>query len=721
LALLQRVRILPNERLDLPDFNNIEGFVCADFQAIHRNIWSKENLVISGFVATGTGGSELSVVLAGSVSIYGNDDGNLFIGASSLSPLTTSSLTPSATNFVELVLSQDTGGADSRAFWDQTASGGQGAEFSQIVDTFIFTKSTFVINTSNFSGDTDKLKVCEVDVDGTGTITEIRDSREMFYRLGRPSDTTKVFPWVSRTEPVATDFTGADKDITTMKEWQDAVMDRIKENSGTTFWYETPSISLVGLFLNTALSTLVDLTGSAKFGWDGTDLSITDGNGGPADADKLASLRMFSNSFDFEFTRQDGTGGSSKITIADGEVVWAQLPDPLANTVYTGVGVIATNYQVTARGSVPQKDTTFWLAYREGTKLYLRGLGELEAGEEREINDETPQDILTYLGISNETISAPVYVNPLILNQGQNITSAVDRMDKSAALVNTKLTGGGTFSWDLTNTELTFTSDAFVSVPGLNNVRNTIPTSESPITLAANEVAYVDLNRTTGAAANLTVNTANINALTLTQDRIIIARRDGSDILVGNNCFRLKDGEFLELDAALAEINRRLGQLELNAHESDVSNARIDSSDKAMLDGRTLAQEIDELILDFDGAVIEFNTGSIFKADGSTPLGANFTPFTIPVGEYFWYGIGLNATTSTGINKTNAQIEVTEALSANVVQASAPFPSISGTKKLGAVQVRNIGGTITLVDIYRLPSSGSAGGNVGYAKIFLSM
>ena len=40
MALLQRVRLLSQERLDLQDFNNLSNFICADFGAIHKYIWS---------------------------------------------------------------------------------------------------------------------------------------------------------------------------------------------------------------------------------------------------------------------------------------------------------------------------------------------------------------------------------------------------------------------------------------------------------------------------------------------------------------------------------------------------------------------------------------------------------------------------------------------------------------------------------------------------------
>lgn len=406
MALLQRSRVLSNQRLDLPDYNNIENFVCADFKAQFKNVYSNQNYVMSGFACTGVGTTQLSVALAGSVALFGNDDGNLYIGAPSLSPLATSTLTPSSVNFVELVIDQDTGGADTRAFWDSTANGGVGGEFSQIVDTFIFTKAVFAINDSNFTGDPDKLPICEVVVDGGGSITSIIDRRDMYFRLGKANNTSFDYVWASRVEPVNTQFTGADKDIQNEKQWKDAVMSVIKELAGTNHWYEVPSVSVIGSFNNTALSVLTGITANARFGWSGTQLEITDDDGTPSDSDAVASIRLLAETSDLMLTRQDGVNA---ITLFDGDVLWIELPDPVAATNYNGVGASSSNYRISPRGSLPINKNTYWLAFREGSKVYLRGLGELEAGEERQVNDETPESLFALLGFNPETASTVPY------------------------------------------------------------------------------------------------------------------------------------------------------------------------------------------------------------------------------------------------------------------------------------------------------------------------
>lgn len=64
-------------------------------------------------------------------------------------------------------------------------------------------------------------------------------------------------------------------------------------------------------------------------------------------------------------------------------------------------------------------------------RIYLRGLGEISAGEEQEIGDNTVLNIVSYLGMESETQSAPSYNSPLRnIKQGQNITAAVSSLDR---------------------------------------------------------------------------------------------------------------------------------------------------------------------------------------------------------------------------------------------------------------------------------------------------
>lgn len=721
MALLQRTRILPQQRLDLPDFRNIEDFVCADFKAQFKNIWTGENFVLKGFVTTGIGTNAISMALAGSALIVGSDDGTMFIGAPSLSPATSDALTPASTNYVELSIEQDTGGADSRAFWDPTAAAGQGGEFSQIVDTFIFTKAKLNINTSNFTGAADRVPICEVDVNGSGIITDIRDARNMFWRLGRRGQDTFQYSWASRTEPPVSQFNGADKDIDSEKAWKDAVMSRILELDGGLHWFEDSGVSNVGAFRNVGLSMTTSQSTDAKWSWDGSLLKLTDSNVTPLDADAVAAIRLFDSTSNLMLTRQDGTGGSTAFALADGDVLWVELPDPLANVNYSGIGLTASNFRVSPRGSVPNNDTTFWLAFRDGANVYLRFFGELQPGEDVEISDNVNENILAAIGIAEET-DMPNYTSNNIVVDGTSLVAAISALDAAAGIAgiqanqdrSLKLIEGGTWHVNLAGDTLSWSADAFIDVPEVTRVSNRI-LSGNIVLPNANSVAYVEINRASGPAT-LTVLVADIDALTPTENTVIIARRVTDGILVGRTCFLLKPDEYLELDGALAEINRKLGQLKLRPHETSPFKARIDAADITQLDDSVLSQIIGDFLLKFDGAVINFQTGVINEADDTTPLGVNFTPFSIPANQYFWYGVSLIPGNVLSDNTQEAQVQVDLASAANATQANAPKPVISGDIKLGAIQIFNNAGSLEISETRKLGVGSGSGSGSGDAS-----
>ena len=424
MSLLQQTRILPNQRLDLSDYRQIEDFSCADFKAIHKNVWTNNNFVVSGFEATiGTSVSELLIHLAGSSCILGQDDGVFFVGAASQSPLLIDALTDNAVNYIELTIGKNSGGADSRAFWDETANGGQGGEFSQIIDTYVFLEAKVSINTSNFTGDANKLKICKVTM-SSGSIVNIEDSRNLLYRLGRAGNPGYSFPWPNRFEPSTTSFSGGDKDVANLKQWMDAVMDGLREIKGTSFWYEAPTATLPGAFTNPALSVISGSSSSAKFAWDGDLLSITDNALSPLQTDVIAYIRIFSSPIDLALSRQSA---GATIAIADKEVLWVELPDPQTYILYDGVGNTSTNYRRSSLGSVPLKATSFWLAYREGSRLYVRGLGELNPGESIEISDQVPEALMQFLGFDPEiATSVPYTATPNMSVLNYDFTNASD-------------------------------------------------------------------------------------------------------------------------------------------------------------------------------------------------------------------------------------------------------------------------------------------------------
>lgn len=1053
-----------------------------------------------------------------------------------------SDLVDGVRNYVELQLTYEDGTPITKAFWDPSANGGLGAEFNQQVNTVTDLQAEVVVVQGGFTGNPDRVPVAIIDTNGSGIIKVILDRRSQFFRLGTPANPDNEFTWASNEEPpyainltgvagtyvagetvtfsggatavvtvggttnisvelpsnlnfasgntltggtsgatgtvntIVESFTGADKDIGDVKEALSALQTEIKRLKGTRFWHQIQGNSMQGIssFIN---ATLVNLTSDAKYTWSGTQLSITDSNGAPASTDNLAKLKLFGKSQTLNLRRQDGQASTSLITVNDGQVLFIKLPAS-GNRNYSGIGAGDTNYQVINSDDFEINDENYWIAYREGTRLYARGNGELMAGESAEISDNINSNILAAIGLSSE-IALPNYTSTNYVTQSSSLVAAMSRLDdRLEENTNLKMLGGGT--WLNTSGSLSFTEPAYIQVPGLTNGRNTIPTSQSPIVFTTStQVAYVVPNRTAGIDANLTVVVAEIDSLTASQDRVIIARNSGSPgisvgterstlaltspinsvidndklyvtgnsaltiydvsdptaptllgslggftfigplyvvgntayigwtsggagqfsvvdvttpsaptlsgtvafgsgealnfievigvrafvnfqsgipgptsvgdinvvdvsvpatptivgsnttyggnllggniasrsasthlykaggdrvnifdgttnnatlladymagftqagkvavnathlfitdlsteeltihslaspaapvlvstlplasnpdnirvlgniayishtlsdaltlvnisnpasptiiysanhvvssdwlypndnivflqgttsrfiqaiaetgdsaIIVGSHSFRLLDGQSKALDAGISDQNRELlggtvtpfdetttdpewetrgsplrtlsntdsaldatasidaeldkffGQFRIIPHETIAYKARITGVDKNLLDNSILSQEMINLIVDFDGAVINFNTGAILKADDVTALGINFTPFSIPSNQYFWYGIGIVPGTVGVDNRVGIQVLVTPASAANAVQASAPFSAISGTKRLGAVQVRNVSSNSELQVIRQL-GVGSGGSGTGSIK-----
>jgi hypothetical protein len=386
--------------------------------------------------------------------------------------------------------------------------------------------------------------------------------------------------------------------------------------------------------------------------------------------------------------------------------------------------------------SVPFDGDIYWLVARTDSggqaRVYIRYLnGELEQGETIQISDQVPAALLAYMGSASDSDSDPNYSSTNYLVQGSDLTTGLSALDSNLGSVNTyvnqnktvKLIKGGTWSWDLVANELTNSASAYIQVSTLAEDVNEI--SAQTISLASDgQCAYVTLKRTAGASV-LTVNTADISAVPTDDHTFIIARRVNNDVIVGTNSFLLKAGEFLELDGALAEINRYHGQTKISPANPISTRVVISGADIAKLSGSQLSLQQRNLLMSFDGVEIDFETGEVFEDDGVTPFlaGANdFTPFAIGASEYFWYSVTLLPESTNADNTINGQILVLPATSSNAVLGTAPkAPFSSSGFSLGQVYVQESGGGIADIDYANIVElsvggSGSGSGN-GFVEV----
>jgi len=280
MAVLGRLLLASGERLDLADILSIDSYTAGDFKYLLQGLIGNSNpLILKGFEVINPGAAlgtqNISISIADAVVLYPTSDAGPFyvglpqgnINAQPLIP----ELVQNATNYVYLTLTTFDTSQDSRSFWDPDLNGGSGGEFTQDVNTESALAVQVGVSTASFP--TNTIPICKV-VMGT-TITSIQDAREMMFRLGTgglsPNPFNR-FSWPSlptssyqRTEAPGTitsgaqpnPFEGADKNISNLKAWMDAVMSKLAELGGTTYWYDDVStFNLVNLFMDTEGSVI---------------------------------------------------------------------------------------------------------------------------------------------------------------------------------------------------------------------------------------------------------------------------------------------------------------------------------------------------------------------------------------------------------------------------------------------------------------------------------
>jgi len=216
---------------------------------------------------------------------------------------------------------------------------------------------------------------------------------------------------------------------------------------------------------------------------------------------------------------------------------------------YQVVTTPSTNRHVQkdAREDVPFNEDTYWLFLRQDNsgsvpRVYIRNQGELEKGEDLTIGDGVGEELLTYIGASSETDSTPDYSainasNGSLSEQnyntsnGESLTARLAKVTSMLADIRQDINitiDAGDITWDGTNITV---SNARLSIPG--TTIGAAPVSINTLAstaLAANSCLYVDISRSNGGA--LTLTTATLASLTPSQQRLVIARNIGGELLV---------------------------------------------------------------------------------------------------------------------------------------------------------------------------------------------
>lgn len=248
----------------------------------------------------------------------------------------------------------------------------------------------------------------------------------------------------------------------------------------------------------------------------------------------------------YERTSDVATIGVAAHSFVEGQTVAiAGMSDTDFNGTFEITATTGTSISFNNNGADVSTAADVGGAITAPAKIYLRQIGELIQGEEEQVGDTVPKDVLDFMGSQSDTDSTPFYNNltPSSLDtfdgsssnsnfnsvQGENLTI---RNSKNTAMIadihqtlNVRV-DMGTVVWD--GTDVTITS-ASLFVHGIGVVSiNTF----GPAALPDGNVLYVDLDRNSGAA--LTIQSSSYSALStlnLTSNRIFLITRSGSDLI----------------------------------------------------------------------------------------------------------------------------------------------------------------------------------------------
>lgn len=172
-------------------------------------------------------------------------------------------------------------------------------------------------------------------------------------------------------------------------------------------------------------------------------------------------------------------------------------------------------------------------------QMYLRWIGELNQGEERQVDGTISQDILDYIGAATDTQAIPEYVNyptgslPLPdFNQtgGENLTvraSSLTAMIADRWQDDQIMFDQGSVVFDPAANKISI-SNASISIVGSSGITTNVPIN--PMlnqVLNDNECLYVDISRSSNATLILSSNTV-VSALTPAEQRLVLYRRSGN-------------------------------------------------------------------------------------------------------------------------------------------------------------------------------------------------
>lgn len=311
MAVQSRVNWLGGQRVDLPDLLATDSYNINDIRNFLMALTGDTSFVVKGLEVTGWSGLTVSVKVADCLVFCPNNSVAPFYKGLTADADLTSSLQSNSEIFLELILETSTEGSVSKGFWDSlavTADSAAGSEYTETVDAQKVVVPKLVQRFGGFTPNS--IKIAKITT-GASDITEIVDSRELFFRLatgGTAPDAAYVFPWdtgvrqeppqsssvpsqLSSTDPASVYYSDTingtvlnDKSIKSFKDWLNATMSVLKEIKGTPTWYQDAgsssgyplNLSLLSLFLDSQAGHSILAIPAATIFWAKTTAGVPD-------------------------------------------------------------------------------------------------------------------------------------------------------------------------------------------------------------------------------------------------------------------------------------------------------------------------------------------------------------------------------------------------------------------------------------------------------------
>jgi hypothetical protein len=739
MAVLRTVNFLSQQRVDVSDMRTIESAVRNDFDQLIQSFVTSPNqgYVLKGFEilmagAIGGAASGLQLFVDGSTifhvksnlsgTFYAVPQGTLPQGLNSaINPQVDGAFVPNSINYIGLEYERfiDPATAAQVYLWNPTSN----TESTTNSPRAQILRYRIKITTTSFASNV--LPIATVTTDSGNNVTSVTDARYLLFRLGTGGaspDPYHKYPWNAQVEgrtenpPTSTTsaspFRGGDKMLYTLKDWMDAVMTSIAEIKGSEFWYSSGSsvsnISLNSLFSDAAFSVM---TGSGRFKQPSAGLLQWTS---PLDITEMAGQRIY-----------EIDANPSGITVQDGQVVYISLE--------RDEDFQPANSFTTTSGSYTISATTTVVGLSSGDYVKIASHP-----------DSAWREVLSVAGNIITLVASPAPSYPISAAATKLLRSKGTYTLSDVIVANREnVPASGDTYWiayrkDGPTFNLTIDTPINSGATRTNGVATFTFTSGFPFI----EGQLVSISGVSDSTFDGIFRI--INVVSSTQIKV---QNEGPDVAsgtVGNGTAtqaaqiylrwlgELSEGEVIQIDGQISadtleyigavsetdsqpqyssqryvtngdNLTRAIGKIDLALYDADFTEygrilanlgntrVRITSFDKTTSDGTTWEKSLNNLLVSFSGAQIDFSTGTVYASDGVTVIGNSFTPATITANQYLWYSVTAIQGAVNGQNESTLLFQVIPASASGATPSLAPRAPFSTGIQLGEVCVQDNG------------------------------